>query len=129
MKLTDMGLVQTTVRELLALRLKHFFSAVDADVSSMPYERRCGTLTTVSGFTEWQGCSAFPISLGWDWQIITIDRSVIWVRGEMPRANIQLYCDGGFALSPDDNLTVLASWIDAQAWQRDVARAVSVFSD
>ncbi len=31
MKITDMGLVQATMQELLDLRLEHFFSAVDAD--------------------------------------------------------------------------------------------------
>lgn len=134
MKLTGMGQVQVNVQELLALRLKHLFSAADPAPTDAPTEQRCGTATTLCGFTEWLGDTVLPISIGWDWCIdIQPFRNLSephqpaahWHRDDLPRTNIQLLDEHGHALAWDDNLRVLATWVDAQAWQHEVANAVS----
>lgn len=125
MKITDMGLVQATMQELLNLRLEHFFSAVDAHPEDAPPEQRCGTATTVTGYTEWLCSAEFPITIGWDWQVVTMEHSVYWQRQELPRTNIQLLLEDGQALPWADSLRVLATWVDAQAWQKDVVQAIS----
>jgi hypothetical protein len=125
MKITDMGLVQATMQELLNLRLEHFFSAVDAGPEHLPPNQRCGTVTTVTGYTEWLCSEEFPITIGWDWHVLTTEHSIRWQREELPRTNLQLLNEEGQVLAWDDSLRVLATWVDAQAWQKDVLQAVS----
>lgn len=125
MNITNMGQVQASVRELLALRLKHLHSAVDPEPSGTPPQQRCGTATTLSGYTEWVGDTHLPISLGWDWCIQAHAHRAQWQRDELPRTNIQLVNEKGQPLHWEDNLRVLATWVDAQDWQHAVANAVN----
>lgn len=124
MNITAMGQVQTSMQELLALRLKHFHSAADPEPGHTPPQQRCGTATTLSGYTEWVGDTHLPISLGWDWRIEARDNTAQWQRDELPRTNIQLVNEQGLPLPWEDNLRVLATWVDAQDWQHTVANAV-----
>ena len=134
MKLTNMGQVQVTAQELVALRLKHLFSATDTAPTDLPAERRCGAATTLTGYTEWLGDADVPISIGWDWCIgiqptrtssVSSEQAAYWQRYDLPHTNIQLLDEHGHALTWEDNLRVLASWVDAQDWQTYVAKAVS----
>lgn len=125
MNITNMGQVQATVQELLTLRLKHLHSAVDPELSGTPPPQSCGTATTLSGYTEWVGDSHLPISLGWDWCIQAHAHRAQWQRDELPRSNIQLVNEQGHPLHWEDNLRVLATWVDAQDWQNAVANAVN----
>lgn len=129
MNITDMGLVQATVQELLNLGLTHFFSAVDIDPTDLSTEQRCGTVTVISGYTEWMGSTKYPITIGWDWCILANGQAIRWQREDLPRTNIQLMNENGRALAWEDNLRVLATWVDSQFWQKDVARAVSADND
>jgi hypothetical protein len=124
MNITNMGQVQASVQELLSLRLKHLHSAVDPEPGNTPPHQRCGTTTTLSGYTEWVGDSHLPISLGWDWCIEAHAHTAQWQRDELPR-NIQLMNEPGHSLPWEDNLRVLATGVDAQDWQHAVANAVS----
>lgn len=124
MNITNMGQVQASVQELLALRLKHLHSAADPEPGNTPHLQRCGTATTLSGYTEWVGDTHLPISLGWDWRIQAHAHTAQWQRDELPRTNIQLVNDQGHPLPWEDNLRVLATWVDAQDWQHTVANAV-----
>ena len=133
MNLTAMGQVQVSVKELLALRLKHLFSAVDIKPADALGKQRCGSITTISGYTEWLGDADLPISIGWDWcigiQLFSMRceppaQAAHWLRDDLPRTNIQVVDEHGCALAWEDNLRVLATWVDAQAWQSDVAKAV-----
>jgi len=133
MNLTAMGQVQVSVKELLALRLKHWFSATDLEAAGAQAKQRCGSITTISGYTEWLGDTELPVSIGWDWCIgIQLfsrlceppAQAAHWLREDLPRTNIQVVDEHGCALAWEDNLRVLATWVDAQAWQGDVAKAV-----
>lgn len=126
MEITDTGLVLATIHELLELRLVHFISAVDVDPTELPVEHRCGTPTTVTGYTEWVSHAEFPITVGWDWSMLMRGRSVHWQREELPRTNVQLLSEDGHALAWEASLRVLATWVDAQTWQKEVAMAVCV---
>ena len=119
-----MGQAQVSVPELLALRLKHLHSAADSEPSNTPPQQRCGTATTLSGYTEWGGDTHLPISLGWDWGIEAHAHTAQCQRDELPRINIQLVNERGHPLPWEDNLRVLATWVDAQDWQHTVANAV-----
>lgn len=125
MNVTSMGQVQATVQELLALRMRHLFSAADPEPTDAPVALRCGTVTTLSGYTEWVGEAELPISIGWDWRIDVEGQASRWRRDDLPRSNIQLLDEHGNALAWEDNLRVLATWVDALAWTGDVAQAVS----
>ena len=121
-----MGLVQVTMQELLDLRLEHFFSAMDTDPADLSPEQRCGTYTVLTGYTEWLCSAKFTITIGWDWQVLTIEQSVHWKREQLPRTNIQLLNEDGQALAWEDSLRVLATWVDSQIWKNDTLQAVSV---
>lgn len=125
MQITDMGLVQATMQELLNLRMEHFFSAVDAGPEDVPATQRCGTATTVMGYTEWLCTAEFPITIGWDWHVLTTLHSVRWYRDDLPRTNIQVLHEDGQALPWECSLRVLSTWVDALGWQKDVVQAVS----
>lgn len=134
MNITELGQVQATVQELLTLRLKHCYSVADPEPATMPPEQRCGTVTTLSGYTEWLGDLELPISIGWDWSIDPYStckpnepaqQASRLQRDDLPRSNIQLLDADGHALGWEDNLRVLAGWVDTQAWQQEVAQAVS----
>lgn len=125
MHLTKSGQIQVTVQELLELHLTHLYSALDTDSSNLPQAQRCGTATTLSGYTEWLGADELPVSLGWDWCITAIHHQAHWQREALPRSNIQLLNENGQALTWEDNLRVLATWLDTQSWQREVALAIN----
>ena len=134
MNLVAMGQVQVSVKELLALRLKHLFSATDTEPTDIPTERRCGSATTLTGYTEWLGDAEVPISIGWDWCICIrptrlsgepSEQAAYWQLNDLPYTNIQLLDEHGRALAWHDNLRVLATWVDARDWQTSVAKAVS----
>ncbi|MGP1684394.1 MAG: DUF4902 domain-containing protein, partial [Giesbergeria sp.] len=124
MYITNMGQVQASVQELLGLRLKHLYSAVDPEPSGTPPQQRCGTITTLSGYTEWVGDTHLPISLGWDWRIQIHAQAGQWQRDELPRTNMQLVNEHGHPLPWEDNLRMLATWVDAQDWQNTVTNAL-----
>lgn len=124
MNITLMGQVHATMQELLTLRLKHVFSAAYPAPTDISPEQRCGTETKLNGYTEWVGDTELPISIGWDWHI-NLNPTVQWQRGDLPHTNIQLLDEFGQPLAWTDNLRMLSTWIDTQAWIAQVARAVS----
>jgi hypothetical protein len=134
MQITNMGQVRLSVQELLALRLEHLHSEAEPVPSQGHHAlRQCGTTTTLRGYTEWQGVTKLPISIGWDWCIHTPTTLGLespkgqphcWQRDDWPRTNIQLLDEHGQPLPWQLNLSVLATWVDAQAWQTEVAQAL-----
>ncbi|WP_341686311.1 DUF4902 domain-containing protein [Limnohabitans sp.] len=125
MNITDQGLVQVRIHDLLKLRISHFYSAADAECAPEVHVRRCGSVTTMSGFTEWIGPSLASASIGWDWLISVHPHTVQWQRVNLPRTNIQLLNLQGVPLSWAENLHVLATWVDAQCWIDSVAQNIS----
>jgi hypothetical protein len=124
MKITDVGQVQVSVQELLAFRLRHFCSVVDLELSDKLPSQLCGSVTTLCGYTEWVGDSDQPISIGWDWSIRAHAHTIYWFRDDLPRTNIQVLNQQGHPLDWYDNLSVLATWVDAQDWGMHVAQRV-----
>lgn len=116
--------VRTTVCELFALRMRHLFSVADPDFVHERPERRCGTPTLLSGYTEWSCACDVPITLGWDWRIHPAKDATLWLRDDFPRSNIQLMDSRGRPLAEADNLRVLATWVDTLSWKEEVARAI-----
>jgi hypothetical protein len=88
----------------------NIFSAVDADPTGLSVEQLCGTPTTVTCHTAWLCSAEFHITIGWDWHVLTTERSVNWQREELPRINIQLLSEEGHALEWEDSLRVMATW-------------------
>jgi hypothetical protein len=124
--MNHMGLVQATLEELLNLGMQHFFSAVDMELFDLPIHQRCGTVTVLSGYTEWMASAEHLMTIGWDWCVLAKEHGMAWQRDELPRTNIQLLNQYGQAIVWEDNLRILAAWIDSHIWQNEVVRAVSV---
>lgn len=125
MNMNNMGLVQATLEELLNLSMQHFFSAVDLELSDLSINQRCGTVTVLTGYTEWMARAELLITIGWDWCVMAREQGIFWQRDELPRTNIQLLNKYGQAIVWEDNLRILATWVDSHIWQTDVVRAVS----
>jgi hypothetical protein len=63
MKKHDDGWLRMALRDARSIRRVHLLSGLD-EVD--PEQPRCGSLTTISGYTEWLGGSQLEVTLGWD---------------------------------------------------------------
>jgi hypothetical protein len=123
MKVCDDGFVRITLDALLSMPLRHFLSGIDgADVASVA---RCGTVTDVSGYTEWLSDSACTLVMGWDWTVDIAWGAPRWLRIGPPRTNIMLVDDANRDLGWRRNSEVLSSVVDAMNWQPDTQEAVA----
>lgn len=107
------GLLQLSSTELDRLNLTHLLSGLDdEDLEQMA----CGSTTLLSGYTEWVSPDASTLTLGWDWELSSgVGRPCVKRLG-MPRTNIQVLDSGRNPLAWDDNLRVLADFIDRIDW-------------
>ena len=117
--------VCVTLGELLALRMRHLFSAADPEARRNDTGSLCGTGTLLSGYTAWESTCDLPVTIGWDWRIHPRQQGALWLREGLPRTNIQVMNREGQPLSPADNSRVLATWIDSLSWSDEVARAIA----
>lgn len=124
MKISTDGLILLSLKELLDTPLVHLFSDVDQDITS-PI-RQCGTVTPISGYTEWINASKPTISIGWDWMLKVSHNGLEWTRIGPPRTNLVLLDAHEVAFDWRSNLIELAAVVDTMAWQTQVAQALEV---
>lgn len=119
MYLSPDGMIRLTVDQLLSTPLEHLVSGVDME-SPVP---ACGTVTSLSGYTEWISTKTPLISIGWDWCLQVSLTGVRWTRVGLPRSNLLLTRDSGDDTTWHSNLEILGTIVDALAW-REVLPAV-----
>lgn len=108
------GLLQLQQNELDALRLIHLLSGIDEEEGAL--SQPCGSLASMSGYTEWVCPKSATLTLGWDWQLLPgVGRPQVTRLG-LPRTNIQVLDAGLRPLPWDHNLQVLAEFIDRIDW-------------
>ena len=118
------GFLRIALEDLLAVRLVHLVSGLDEDDPSQV--RRCGTMTTIMGYTEWvsEGM-AEPVSLGWDWRLDRLQTGEAnCMRVGLPRSNVMLIDSAKRDYGWDRNLQVLASIVDAIPWAGETRAAI-----
>ncbi len=120
------GFLRIALEDLLAVRLVHLVSGLDEDDPSQV--RRCGTMTTIMGYTEWvsEGM-AEPVSLGWDWRLDRLQTGEAnCMRVGLPRSNVMLIDSAKRDYGWERNLQVLASIVDAIPWADETRSAIAL---
>lgn len=86
----------------------------------------CGTLTSLSGYTEWISTKTPMISIGWDWCLqVSVTTGVRWIRVGLPRSNLLLTHDSGYDTTWHGNLEILGTIVDALAWREALPAVVA----
>ena len=108
------GYLRLQTQELGQIPLQHLISDVDEAAA----EPRCGTATSLSGFTEWVSPDEPSLSIGWDWEWKAVPGQSGMVRLGLPRTNILVVTENSVPLPWEENLRLLARFVDAIDWQR-----------
>ena len=115
---TDDYFLRMSITEVLSLPFSHLVSGLDEEVAPVD---RCGSVTTISGYTEWIARTAPPVIVGWDWALVDDQ----WTRVGPPRTNVLLV---DLALHPYDwlkNEAVMGTVADAIPWQEQAQTAIA----
>lgn len=118
------GLLRLQQGELSAMKLVHLISGIDDDAAPATHSPRCGSSTTLSGYTEWVSAQEPNLTLGWDWQLETDPMSSRVVRLGLPRTNVLVVKGEHDPLPWETSLEVLASFIDSFDWNTPAFDAV-----
>ncbi|HEX6704626.1 MAG TPA: DUF4902 domain-containing protein [Albitalea sp.] len=116
------GLIRASIAELLSMRIVHLMSGIDVEHNLSA--SACGRPTTISGYTEWVTQTEPPITIGWDWCLVTSADDPSFQRASQPRANVMLVDDSGNDKSWSQNLERLATVVDVLPWVEFVPRTV-----
>ena len=123
MKRQDDGWFRMALRVARSIRWVHLISGLD-EVD--PEQPRCGSQTTISGYTEWLGGSHLEVTLGWDW---TVDMAGVVPelrRSGGPRSNLLLTDPAGRDFDWHRNLATLARLVDALQWEGEARSAIEM---
>ncbi|MFL6647058.1 MAG: DUF4902 domain-containing protein [Sulfurifustis sp.] len=116
------GFIRLSLDEIFSIRLHHLMSRIDEeDVRPSA----CGSVTTITGYTEWVSTTPPTVTLGWDWSIEWRRSEMSCVRVGMPRSNVMLIDNRHHDYGWRANLVVLAAIVDAIAWDQFTARAIA----
>jgi hypothetical protein len=108
------GYVRIPTSALPTIELSHLTSGTDPTIAGAAYA------TTVTGYTEWVGTwQQLPISLGWDWGVVTAGVVVVLNPNEL-RTNIQLLSADSRSEPPARARAQLLHWIESIPW-REIA--------
>lgn len=119
------GALRLSLATMRTLRFRHLISGLDdPELSLLP--ARCGSLTALTGYTEWVSEGAGPtVSIGWDWGM---PASGEWrcERVGAPRSNVILVNRHRQEIEWHRNLALLASVVDTWAWSDTTCDAILV---
>lgn len=117
------GFVRLSLDAILCLRLEHMLSGLEHDQQK---SARCGTPTTICGFSEWVSSPTPRLSLGWDWRLSFEQGMVGLVRVGLPRSNVMLIDSQGSDYDWQRNLEMLGTVVDALPWRADTRRTLAL---
>ncbi len=123
MQLGNDGLVRLTLNEVLSTPMVHLTSGVDQEVPGL--HPQCGTVTSLTGYTEWRSVAEPAIVMGWDWMSMYEQGSLRLARVGPPRCNIMLVNHASEDLDWNKQLEILGTVIDAMDWGRETQATVS----
>jgi hypothetical protein len=117
------GLVRLTLNELLSTPMVHLISGVDQEVPGQ--HPPCGTVISLTGYTEWRSVAEPAIVMGWDWMSVCEQGRLRLARVGLPRCNIMLIDHTCEDLDWNRQLEILGTVIDAMDWGRETQATVS----
>jgi hypothetical protein len=115
---TDDGFLRMTLEDVLSLPFCHLLSGLDEGAAPID---RCGSQTTLSGYTEWIARTAPPVTVGWDWAVIDDQ----WTRVGPPRSNVLLVDPARHPYDWLKNELVMGTVADAIPWQERARSAIA----
>lgn len=122
---TSEGLLHLRCTDLEALHLTHLLSGVDDEDPQVV--EACGSLTSLSGYTEWVCPDDAALTLGWDWELCPgVGRPEVKRLG-LPRTNIQMLDPWQHPLPWEANLRLLAEFIDRIDWSGRTFDAICAY--
>lgn len=120
---SDDGFLRLALNELWRLPMRHLLSGLEHE----PHARlRCGTPTTICGYSEWVSAEAPQLSLGWDWYLSTLPGLTQLLRVGPPHSNVMLVDQNDIDYDQARNLTALGAFVDALPWRVDTVLALSL---
>lgn len=123
MQLGSDGLVRLTLNEVLSTPMVHLTSGVDQEVPG--HHPQCGTVTSLTGYTEWRSVAEPAIVMGWDWMSVYEQGRLRLARVGLPRCNIMLIDHASEDLDWHRQLEILGTVIDAMDWDRETQATVA----
>ena len=117
MRIAADGFLRMTLEDVLSLSFIHLTSGVDEHFDDGV--DRCGSRTTISGYTEWIAANA-AVTVGWDWIVVAEQ----WIRVGPPRSNVLLVDPADHAYDWAKNEAVLGTVVDAIPWQEQACAAI-----
>lgn len=123
MKISSDGLIRLSIEELLSTPMTHLVSGVDTDEATTL--SHCGTVTSISGYTEWVSADSPNISIGWDWCIQSGSCGSFWARVGLPSSNVLLVDSRCNHEDWDKSRNVLATIVDALPWREYIPKLIA----
>ena len=121
--LSDDSFIRLTLETFLVTSLVHLVSGLDEDSPTLSQEG--GSLTRISGYTEWVSATTPIITLGWDWWLDVSQGQFDYVRLSAPRSNVMLVDAMQRDLGPAQTSVLLETAIDALAWRDEVYKRIA----
>lgn len=117
------GQIRLSIPELTLVRLVHLISGMDEDI---PECIQSGAVASaITGYTEWVSTDVPTITIGWDWQIQTLNNQVCLKRLGEPRSNLILQDNIGVDLGQQNADRILSDWVDAMEWKDEILHYIN----
>lgn len=117
------GQIRLSIPELTLVRLVHLISGMDEDI---PECIQSGAVASaITGYTEWVSTDVPTITIGWDWQIQTLNNQVSLKRLGEPRSNLILQDNIGVDLGQQNADRILSDWVDAMEWKDEILHYIN----
>lgn len=113
------GVLQISEDQLNSLSLEHLASGLYEQAGSLS-----DSVTEITGFTEWVGSAALPVSIGWDWVITHTDNQTQLQLQGQPFSNLRIEGEAGKAISYEKGLEKLEGKIGSLDWEAIVFSAI-----
>ena len=123
MQLGTDGLIRLTLNEVLSTPMVHLTSGVDQELPGQ--HPLCGSVTSLTGYTEWRSVAEPAIVMGWDWVSVCEQGQLRLARVGLPRCNIMLIDHASEDLVWHRQLEILGTVIDAMDWARETQATVA----
>lgn len=118
------GQVCLSVAELPLISLVHLVSGMDEDTPQV--SGSAAVATDLTGYTEWVTVGSPAISIGWDWQLLTIANHIKLKRLGLPRNNLSLRDSTGKEIGQHGTDQVLAEFIDNIPWKEKALQFIGL---
>jgi|HubBroStandDraft_1064217.scaffolds.fasta_scaffold00272_33 hypothetical protein len=117
------GYIRCSYSTLVEAGLTHLISGLSGNF--IPQSLATSS-TEITGYTEWTDSVCQMVSIGWDWEMVGVDKAPYLLRIGVPHSNVMLQTAGETDLSLDGNAAELARFVDGLDWQSQVLQYLTI---